>query len=122
LEIVDDFNYLGVVLNYTGSFVLHNQYTIGEALKAMNVLICNINKYEIFPSVSLQLFDAFDGSIINYACPAWGFTKSKDIERLHLTFCKLILGVNIRSYIAAIYGELGRYPLYVKRYVHIQCN
>ena len=26
--IVNNFNYLGVVLNYTDSFVLHNQYVI----------------------------------------------------------------------------------------------
>jgi hypothetical protein len=39
---------------------------------------------EISPSVSLRLFDAFVGSIINYACLVWGLTKSKDIERLHL--------------------------------------
>ena len=46
LEIVNDFNYLGhgailyigpclgLVFNYTCSFVLHNQYIIGKTLKA----------------------------------------------------------------------------------------
>jgi hypothetical protein len=81
----------------------------------MNVLICNINKYEISPSVSLQIINAFVGSIINYACQVWGFTKSKDIERLNLKFCS----VKISSGNAAIYGKLGRYPLYVNRYTHI---
>ena len=39
LEIVDDFNYLGVVLNYTGSFTLNQQNLSGKGLKAMNVLL-----------------------------------------------------------------------------------
>ena len=34
LEIVQDFNYLGVIFNFTGSFTLHNQYVIGKALRA----------------------------------------------------------------------------------------
>jgi hypothetical protein len=52
-----------------------------------------INKFHLNSHVSLQLFDAFVGSILNYACPVWGFTKSKDIERVHIKFCKSILGV-----------------------------
>ena len=119
LDIVNDFNHLGVVFNYTGSFVLNNQYIVGKSLKAMQVLVNNINKYDVSPVISLQLFDSFVGSILNYACPVWGFTKSKDIERVHLKFCKIILGVKQSACNDAIYGELGRYPLYINRYAHI---
>lgn len=119
LDVVNDFNYLGVVLNYTGSFVLNNQYIIGKALKAMNVLLKHIKDLEVMPKISLRLFDSFVGSVLNYACPVWGLTKSKDIERLHLKFCKIILGVGQNACNAAVYGELGRYPLYVNRYVQI---
>lgn len=31
-------------------------------------------------------------SISNYACPIWGFSKSKDLERIHQNVCKIILG------------------------------
>ena len=119
LEVVNDFNYLGVVFNYTGSFVLNNQCIIGKSLKAMYVLLKNINKLNVTPTVSLQLFDSFVGSILNYACPVWGFSKSKDLERVHLKFCKIILGVKQSACNDAIYGELGRYPLYINRFVHI---
>ena len=75
----------------------------------MNVffLLGNIAKYDISPVVSLELFDAF-GSILNYGSPAWGFSKSKELERIHLRFCKRILGVKLNCSNAAIYGELGR--------------
>ncbi len=44
IEVVNDFNYLGVVFNYTGSFVLNNQTLSGKGLKAMNTLLVNIRK------------------------------------------------------------------------------
>ena len=119
LEVVDFFNYLGVTFNYTGSFALNNQCMIGKALKAMNVLFHSVNKFELKPSTAMQLFDAFVASIINYACPIWGFTKSKDLERIHLRYSKMILGVRQNSCNDAVYGELGRYPLYINRYVQI---
>ncbi|KAL4237739.1 hypothetical protein ACF0H5_002452 [Mactra antiquata] len=119
LDIVDNFNYLGVVFNYTGSFVLNSQYIHGKAIKALNVLINNMIKYDVQPKIALQLFDAFVGSTLNYACPVWGFNKYNDLERIHLRFCKFVLGVRQNACNAAVYGELGRYPLYIHRYIQI---
>jgi hypothetical protein len=68
-----------------------------------------------------QLFDSFVGSIhvLNYASEIWGYGKSKEIEKVHLKFCKKILNVKIRTSNAAAYGELARYPLYLLRHVKI---
>jgi hypothetical protein len=66
-----------------------------------------------------QLFDSFVGSILSYSSEVWGYTKSKEIERIHLKFCKRILNVRTSTCNASIYGELGRYPLYINRYVRI---
>ena len=41
------------------------------------------------------------------------------LEKLHLKFCKTILGVRQSTCNAAVYGELGRYPLYINRYLRI---
>ena len=119
LEVVDNFDYLGTVFNFTGSFSLNTQYIVGKSLKAMNVLLRNIANFDLSPVVSLELFDAFVGSILNYGCPVWGFCKSKELERIHLRFCKRILGVKLTCSNAAIYGELGRVPVYINRYVQI---
>ena len=110
---------LGVTFNYTGTFVLNIKCIKSKALKAMFVLLNNVKKYEVQPQLAMQLFDSFVSSILNYGCPIWGFTKSKDLERIHLQFCKAILGVKQTTSNAAIYGELRRYPLYVARYVSI---
>ncbi|XP_053395023.1 uncharacterized protein LOC128555740 isoform X1 [Mercenaria mercenaria] len=119
LDIVDNFNYLGIVFNYTGTFVL-NQETLGDkGLKALNVLMNNIKGLSLKPSVKCQLFDAFVGSTLNYGCAIWGFGKSKEIERIHLMFCKSLLNVKTSSSNIGVYGKLGRYPLYINRYLQI---
>ena len=47
----------------------------------------------------------------------WGITKSEEIERIHLKFLKSILCVQLSTSNMAVYGELGRFPLYISRYV-----
>ena len=91
IQVVNDFNYLGVVFNYTGSFTLNQEHLTGKALKAMNILLSKCNDYDLKPKILCQLFDAFVSPIINYSCEIWGYTKSKEIERIHLKFCKRIL-------------------------------
>ena len=97
LDVVTDFNYLGTVFNYTGNFSLNQEQLVGKALKALNVLLIKCNKYKLKPKLLCQLFYSFVGSILNYASEIWGFSKSKNIERVHLKFCKKILNVNIRT-------------------------
>ena len=119
LEVVDNLNYLRVCFNYTESFNLNVQNIKGKSLKAMHLLYNNVKIHHTKPDISMQLFDTFVGSIINYACPVWGFTKSKDLEQIHLKYCKWTLGVKNRTCNAAVYGELGRYPICISRYVQI---
>jgi len=65
------------------------------------------------------LFDSFIVSILIYACEVSGFSKSKEIERIHLKFCKKVLLCTMNTPTTAVYGELGRYPLYMSRYLRI---
>ena len=65
------------------------------------------------------MFDSFIVSILIYACEVSGFSKSKEIERIHLKFCKKILMCKMNTPTTAVYGELGRYPLYISRYLRI---
>ena len=119
LEIVDNFNYLGAVFNYTGTFVHNQEQLVGKALKALNVLLINCRKIKIKPKLQCQLFDSFVGSILGYASEIWGHGKSKVIERIHLKFCKSVLNVRTNTSSMGVYGELGRYPLYISRYLQI---
>ena len=119
IEVVNEFNYLGTVFKYTGSFVLNHETLVGKGLKALNCLFYITKKYSLSPKVMCQLFDAFDGSILDYLCEVWGFGKSKVLERIHLKFCKNLLTVKSSTFSCVVYGELGRYPLFTTRYVRI---
>ena len=69
--------------------------------------------------------------VMLYSCEIWGpylvgkidsfdkfkskiFKISNDIEKLHLKFCKRILGVHSKSTNLAVYAELGRMPLIIQ--------
>lgn len=81
--------------------------------------ILNLQKFEFNAETRCQLFDIYVGSVISYGSEIWGFHKSPEIERLHLSFCKNVLGVrrNVCNYM--IYSELGRRPLILQRKLKI---
>ena len=48
-----------------------------------------------------------------YAAEIWGTTQFDTIEKVHTFACKKLLGVSTRTPNTLIYGEVGRYPLYI---------
>ena len=53
------------------------------------MLLIHFKKLPLKPQTLCQLFDAFVvGSILGYFSEIWGYAKSKEIERIHLKFCK----------------------------------
>ena len=46
-------------------------------------------------------------------------TNVKILKKIHLKFLKLLLGVKKSTSSMAVYGETGRYPLYINRYVRM---
>ena len=119
LEVVNCFNYLGTVFNYNGSFSVNQETLAGKGLKALNVLLNKLRSLFIKSSVQCKLFDAFVGSTMNYAAEVTGFGKCKEIERVHLKFCKNLLKVKQSTCSLAVYSELGRFPLFVNRYTRV---
>ena len=61
--------------------------------------------------MKLSLFDAMVAPILLYGSEVWGIYNCKEIDKLHIRFCKYILGVRKQTPNAAVYGELGRFPL-----------
>jgi hypothetical protein len=106
IEVVDHFNYLGTVFSYTGNCPLDNEHLTGKALKAMNTLMINGKDMDLKPKLLCQLFYSFVGSIISYASEVWGYSKSKDIERIHLKYCKRIL--NVRENTTIVYKSIRK--------------
>ena len=51
--------------------------------------------------------------IILYGSEVWGLYSTSEVDKLHMKFCKHILGVRPQTSNAAVLGELGRFPLSV---------
>ena len=69
------------------------------------------------PKLFLKLFDCQIQPMLNYDSEVWGLIADKRIiERIHLFAVKRLLNVSPRPPNALVYGETGRYPLYISTY------
>ena len=85
-----------------------------QALRAYNNLLTLFDKVNLDIKTKLSLFDSMVVPIILYGSEIWGVYNCKDVDKLHIRFCKSILGVKQQTPNYAVFGELGRVPLSVK--------
>ena len=105
LSIVSTFSYLGIVFSTGGSFSECHKTLAGQALKAifkLNIYLYNFTN--ITPRHRLELFDKFVTPILNYGSEVWSFGQVKQIERIHMLFCKQLLGVKTATQNDFVYG------------------
>ena len=90
-----------------------------QASKALYALSNVLNDNVLLVQDKLKLFDSIILPILMYGSEIWGFCRSDDIEKVHLRFLKQILDVRKQTSNVAVYGELGRFPLFVLRKIRI---
>ena len=61
----------------------------------------------------LKLFDSTIVPILTYGCEVWGVGDLAIVEKNHTDFLKYILNVKKSTPHVMLYGELGRYPIYI---------
>ena len=79
IVIVNNFNYLGVVLSSGGSFIKATSTLSGKALTAANSLLQITKDKEVTVDVMFGLIDSFVTPILNLACEVWGFIRADNI-------------------------------------------
>jgi len=120
VDIENKFNYLGIVFTPGGSFSEAQTTLSGQALKAIFKMKKYLHKFtDLSVSHRLNLFDRLIMPILNYGSEVWGFSSGMSIERVHMQFCKQILGVKRCTQNDFVYGELGRRNCQSARYVNI---
>ena len=120
IDIVQTFNYLGVKVSSGGSFSHACESLAGQASKAIFKMKKYLAKFtNIKISHRLELFDKLILPILNYGSEVLGILNITKIERIHLKYCKEILGVKTQTQNEFIYGELGRMPLEKLRIIHM---
>ena len=117
LEIVDSYNYLGIVMNCNGRFSVAKKKLVEQATKAMYSVYKHARRLNLTPDLQLKLFDSLVSPVLLYCSEVWGYEKCNDIEKVHLSFCKKILCVKRSTPNYLVYGELGRTPIQDKIHV-----
>lgn len=88
-----------------------------KAYYRLKSLLTNLPGMKV--SHTIDLFDKLVLPILNYGAEVWGYNIATKIERVHLLFCKQLLGVKTQTQNSLVYGELGRMPLRQLRLVKI---
>ncbi len=111
LEIVSSYKYLGIIFESSGFFTKCRVNQKTQAEKAMFSLLRKCKKLDLSIDVQLELFDKTVVPVLLYGCEVWGYENLKQIEQLHVKFCKYIMLVKKNTPNSMVHGELGRYPL-----------
>ena len=90
IEIVDNFVYLGIKFTHTGNLSQAVKALSDQALKAYFSLLGLSDRVPLTVKTKLQLFDTMVVPILLYGSKVWGVYNFKEINKLHIKFCKYI--------------------------------
>ena len=115
IEIVGKYKYLGFNFSTMLSYNIGTEDFVSRAKKGTIEILKALRTYGCYScSVFFKLFDAQIVPSLLYAAEIWGHRENKQIEKVHLYACKLFINVPTVTPNDMIYGELGRYPLYIE--------
>ena len=115
IEVVNDFCYLGYTFSTKLSVKTGTSHLDKKAKSAVFGLCTALKKLpEMTKDTFFKIFDIKIQPILTYAAEVWGVYQIDTVERIHLIACKRFLGVPNITATNKVYGELNRYPLFIK--------
>ena len=96
LNIVDCFKYLGMYFYKNGNWLRSENQLVKHSQPAMHD-------------------DSLVAPVLYYATEVWGYRACKSIETVHCKFLRKTSCVKLSTNTDGLYGETGRYPMYIKR-------
>ena len=109
IEIVNEYKYLGINLNFNMSFKKHLEGRLCLAKNSINASWLNcIHNPKIAFSNKMKIFRAASQSILLYGAQVWGFIRFEEVEKLLRYFLKkmLYLPKNTPTYMLHIETKL----------------
>ena len=104
-------SYLGVKLLKTGNLRFAVKALNEQALMAFNILLFVCKTVSLDKTLKLSLFDKLVSPMLLYGSEIWGIYNYKEVDTLHIRFCKMVLGNRKQTMKYTVLGELGRLPL-----------
>ena len=114
LEVVNKYKYLGFV--FTTKLSVNNaleDLCVKGKQKALHILKAMWSLRTLKTKVFFRMIDAQVVPTLLYSAEIWGLERHKKIETVHLFASKKFLGLSVRTPNHMVYGDLGRFPLYV---------
>ena len=134
IELVDNYQYLGIIFHKNGNFSVVWKNLYCKATRAYFSLRKHFNIYNQVQVWTLtSLFDSFVVPILTYCSEIWEaflspnnrnaatfknnlFNDNQPLEKLHIRFCKQVLGKHNKGSSYGCRTELGRLPLSLSTY------
>uniref|UniRef100_K1QT84 Reverse transcriptase zinc-binding domain-containing protein n=1 Tax=Magallana gigas TaxID=29159 RepID=K1QT84_MAGGI len=104
-----------MLFNYNGKFLSTQKHCAAQGNKAMFSISSKMKDLNFNVETQLNVFDTYVKSVLSYGAEIWGFHKGQDVEKVHINFCKKVLGVRKNTCNSAVYYEVGRFPLEIFR-------
>ena len=79
-------------------------------------IIRKIREFKLPIECQFDLFDKVVVPVLLYGSEVWGYERLEMIERLHLKYLKYIFNLKSSTPSYMVYGETGRFPLYISIY------
>jgi len=114
LNVVNEYRYLGNVFSTklcTNNSLVHLASRARAAVAQVQRSLRKIS--HVTPNVFFKLFDAQIQPIVLYASEVWGLSDCDVIEKVHISGLKQFLNVSARTPNVMVYGDSGRFPLYI---------
>jgi len=114
LEVVSEYRYLGVALSTKLSTYSIIYNLAGRAKAAVYRVMRSLRKLvHVTPEVVFKIFDCQIQPMLLYGSEVWGMDDCQAIETVHLAMLKQFLNVSSRAPNIMVYGDTGRFPLYI---------
>ena len=114
LETVNEYKYLGMTFSTKLSTNVALTELAGRAKAAVCQIFRSLRKLVwVSPEVFTKIFDAQVQPILLYAAEVWGSEDCNIVEKVHVYALKQFLNVAVKTPNVMVYGDTGRYPLYI---------
>ena len=115
LDFVDTFNYLGIIFCYTVISKKLVKYWLKRWWKVHYLYIIYFRLFQ-WTLAHNYIFDRMILPILLYSSEEISINDVRDLERIEIKYCKVILNAKTRTPNAAVFDELGRISIcFMKR-------
>ena len=119
IEIVNNYTYLGVKFSANGNFTNHEENLTEKTKRSFFAALRYLDFLKLPIHIINKLFNTLFFPILTYCSEVWGIYDKSDysrwdkdsIEKTHIHFCTMSLGLNKGSPNVASRNELGRLSL-----------